>query len=214
MQTDGEYAAMARLIVSALGYENRAALEPGVVKELFGQYLRGSATRLGTFAACPYKHFVRYILDLKPRREFKLEPLDLGLFYHRILDSLQKRLADEKTDIAAVEQDRLVQLLRDETARALETDSFLSQFIRRSAHNAFVIASAGRILEECVLGIAQMVRAGSFRPCLSEVAFGRPPKPRASWVASSCRCRTAGSCPSTARSTGWTWPRSTAGRSP
>ena len=27
-----------------------------------------------------------------------------------------------------------------------------------------------------MLGICQMVRAGSFRPCLSEVAFGRPPK--------------------------------------
>ena len=174
MQSDGEYKPLAERIVSALSYDNRAALEPGVVKELFGHHLRASATRLATFAACPYKHFARYVLDLKPRREFKLEPLDLGLFYHSALDSLQKRLADEKESFAQIENDRLVQVLREEIAELAEKDSFLSQFIRRSAHNAFIIESAGRILEECTLGICQMVRAGSFRPLLSEVGFGCP----------------------------------------
>ena len=176
MQTDDEYRTMAGLIVSALGYENQARLEAGVVKEVFGRTLRGSATRLGMFAACPYKHFVRYVLELKPRREFKLEPLDLGLFYHQILDALQKRLKTEKTDVATIEQERLVRLLHDETARLMESDPFISQFTHRSAHNAFVIASASRTLEECVLGISQMVRAGSFRPHLSEAPFGRSPE--------------------------------------
>ena len=176
MQGDREYGEMSRRIVSALAYENRAALEPEVARGLFGRYLRGSATRLGMFAACPYKHFVRYILELKPRREFKLEPLDLGLFYHRTLDALHKRLVAEKGSFATVEADRLVQLLHEETAQLVESDSFISQFTRRSAHNAFIIASAGRVLEECVQGVAQMVRAGSFRPVLSEAAFGCPPE--------------------------------------
>ena len=174
MQTDGEYGEMSRLIVSALGYENRASLDPAVVRELHSRPLRGSATRLETFAACPYRHFARYVLDLTPRREFKLEPLDQGLFYHRVLDSLQKRLSAEGLDIATVETERLLHLLRDETGKLMESDAFISQFIRRSAHNAFVIASAGRTLEECVLGISEMVKAGSFRPVLSEAAFGRP----------------------------------------
>ncbi len=174
MQTDGEYGEMSRLIVSALGYENRAGLEPSVAKDLYSRSLHGSATRLGTFAECPYKYFARYVLDLQPRREFKLKPLDRGQFYHQILDSLQKRLRAEKTDIAAIEQDRLLQLLHDETGKLMESDPFISQFIRRSAHNAFVIASAGRVLEECVVGISEMVRAGAFRPVLSEAPFGRP----------------------------------------
>jgi ATP-dependent helicase/nuclease subunit B len=174
MQSDSEYQPLAERIVSALGYENRAVLEPSVAQELFGHYLRASATRLEAFACCPYRYFVRYVLDLKPRREFKLEPLDLGRFYHAALDSLQKRLAEEKADLAQVESDRLVQVLREEVAELAEKDPFLTQFVRRSAHNAFVIDSAGRILEECVLGVRQMVRAGSFRPYLSEVEFGRP----------------------------------------
>ncbi|MBM4024172.1 MAG: hypothetical protein FJ280_02045 [Planctomycetes bacterium] len=174
MQAESEYKPLAERVVSALSYENRAVLEPGVAKELFGHYLRASATRLAAFAACPYKHFVRYVLDLKPRREFKLQPLDLGLFYHGALDSLQKRLAKEKECFSRIEKDRLVQVLREQIVELTENDSFFSQFIGRSAHNAFVIASAGRVLEDCALGLCQMVRAGSFRPCLSEVDFGRP----------------------------------------
>jgi len=174
MQADDEYRDASRRIVSALGYENRACLDSSTVQQLHSRPLRGSATRLETFAACPYKHFARYVLDLKPRREFKLEPLDQGLFYHRVLDSLQKRLNAEGLDIATVETERLLHLLGDETGKLLESDAFISQFIRRSAHNAFVIASAGRTLEECVLGISEMVKAGSFRPVLSEAAFGRP----------------------------------------
>ena len=48
----------------------------------------------------------------------------------------------------------------------------ISNFVRHSAHNTFIIQTAGRYLEDCVLAIAEMVRAGSFRPKLSEVSFG------------------------------------------
>ena len=175
MQADGEYEAMTHRIVAALGYDNRASLDPGVINELIGKRLRGSATRLGTFASCPYKYFARYVLALKPRREFKLEPLDLGLFYHSILDSLHKRLTSEREDWATVEDDRLLDLLREAVGRLSDEGGFLSQFIRRSAHNAFIIDGACRMLEDCVLGIAQVVRAGSFRPHRSELGFGYAP---------------------------------------
>jgi ATP-dependent helicase/nuclease subunit B len=46
--------------------------------------------------------------------------------------------------------------------------------LRRSAHNAFIIHCAGEVLEDCVRAIAEMVRAGSFRPRWSEVSFGQP----------------------------------------
>ncbi|MCU0917297.1 MAG: exodeoxyribonuclease V subunit gamma [Planctomycetes bacterium] len=174
MQADDEFKPLAQRMVLALGYENRAVLDPAVVKELFGRHLRASATRLAAFAACPYRHFVKYVLDLRPRREFKLQPLDLGLFYHRVLDSLQKRLTEQNESLADIEKDRLLELVREQIAALVGQDSFLAQFMHRSAHNAFIIESAGRILEECVLGLCQMVRAGSFRPVLTEVGFGRP----------------------------------------
>jgi ATP-dependent helicase/nuclease subunit B len=159
-------------IVSAINYRNLAQLDGGVVEEFFSQQISTSATRLSDFAKCPYKHFAEHILALKERKEFKFEPLDVGFFYHRVLDALLKRLNADGKNFAAIQDKELLAFVRDEIARLVQTDAFISNFARRSAHNAFIIHCAGEYLEDCVLGIAQIVRAGSFRPSLSEVSFG------------------------------------------
>jgi len=159
-------------VLSAINYDNSAQLDAGVVKMLFGRRIRSSATRLSTFAACPYQHFARYTLQLRERKEFKFEPLDLGRFYHRILDTLTKRLNIEGKNFATVEDDELRILLREQIAELIKEDSFISNFVSRRGYNEFVIESAAEVLEDCVLAISEMVRAGSFRPILSEISFG------------------------------------------
>jgi ATP-dependent helicase/nuclease subunit B len=169
---DEQTAQVGRTVVSALDYENRAQLDADVVKRLFGPKLNSSATRLSTFASCPYRHFARYILELQERKEFKFEPLDLGVFYHRVLDALLTELNAGQKDFAAIQDEQLLNILRAQISRLVQSDAFISNFTRHSAHNAFIIDSAGQVLEDCVLAIARMSRAGSFRPCRSEVAFG------------------------------------------
>ncbi len=157
---------------AAIEYDNRAQLDPEVVKDLFKQQIKNSATRLSTFAACPYRHFARYILELKKRKEFKLEPLDLGNFYHGILDSLLKRINVEKKDFAKISDKELLTLLHEQIENFIKNNSFLSSFVKRREHNEYIIHSACDVLERCVLAVAQMVAAGNFKPTLSEVSFG------------------------------------------
>jgi len=171
--SDRQLADAGATVVHALNYDNRAELEGKVVAELFGRQLNSSATKLSAFAACPYQHFAGYVLELKEREEFKFEPLDLGSFYHRVLDALLKQLRAERQNFAAIPDDRLLEVLRARIAKLRAEDPFISNFDRRSQHNTFIINSAGEVLEDCVLAIAQMVRAGSFKPVLSEVSFGR-----------------------------------------
>jgi len=173
MCADEELAETGANVLSAVNYDNRAELDKNVVEKLFGERIGSSATRLGTFAACPYQYFARYVLKLKERDEFKLEPLDLGNFYHRVLDALLKKLGEEKKDFATVGDEQLLGLLSERISEIIRTDSFISNFVRRSGHNLFIINSAVEVLEDCVRAIAQMVRAGSFRPALSEVSFGQ-----------------------------------------
>jgi ATP-dependent helicase/nuclease subunit B len=152
-------------------YDNRARLDRETVDELFGAETASSATKLGTFAACPYQHFARYVLKLKEREEFRFEPLDLGIFYHSVLDALLKKLRQSNRDFAAIADKELLEILREQISGFVQTDSFISHFVRHSAHNRFIIHTAGEVLEDCVVAIAQMVRAGSFKPELSEVSF-------------------------------------------
>ena len=170
--SDEQLAELGETVRSAINYDNRAQLDRDIVEELFGEQIRSSATRLSTFAACPYQYFARYILELKERKEFKLRPLDIGDFYHRSLDMLLKQLNQQKKFFATIEKEQLLEILRGQILKLAQEDSFISNFARRSAHNAFIVSSAGEVLEDCVLAISQMVRAGSFKPALSEVSFG------------------------------------------
>ena len=171
--SDGQLAELGSKVLYALNYDNRASLDVDIVKELFGRRIKSSATRLGTFAACPYQYFARYTLELKERQEFKFEPLDLGSFYHRVLDALLKRLDAEGKGFVATDDGELIKLLKEEIETFTKKDSFISNFVSRRGYNEFIINSAGRVLEDCVMAIAQMVRTGSFRPKFSEVSFGK-----------------------------------------
>lgn len=170
---DKELAGLGTSVLSAINYDNIARLEADVIEKLFTGRINSSATRLGTFAACPYQHFAKYALELKEREEFKFEPLDVGAFYHRVLDALVKRMNAEGRDFAAIDNQEFLAILRSEIQRLSHSDSFISNFVSRREHNAFIINSAGQVLEDCVLEIAQMIRTGLFRPSLSEVSFGR-----------------------------------------
>ncbi len=171
--SDEKFAELGSNVLSAINYDNCARLDNGVVAKLFGTQIQSSATRLSTFAACPFQYFARYTLRLEQRKEFKFEPLDLGAFYHNVLDVLLKTLNEQKKDFATIENEELLKILKEQTEQVIQTDSFISNFRRRSPHNAYIISSAVDVLEDCVLAVGQMVRAGIFRPTLSEVSFGR-----------------------------------------
>jgi ATP-dependent helicase/nuclease subunit B len=171
--SDEQLGELGSKVQSTIKYDNCAELDKTIVEKLSAGEIRSSATRLSTFAACPYQYFARYVLELEEREEFKFEPLDVGNFYHRVLDALLKRLNKERKDFATIENSELSTILAEQIEKVIQTNSFISNFKRHSLHNAYIINSAGEVLEDCVLAIAQMVRSGSFRPKQSEVSFGK-----------------------------------------
>jgi ATP-dependent helicase/nuclease subunit B len=170
---DQQLAQTGAMVYQAVSYDNITSLDKTVVEKFFTGQVRTSATRLSTFASCPYQHFARYILELQERKEFKFKPLDLGKFYHRVLDALLEQMNQAKMDFAVIQNHHLLELLRKIIDEFIRTDPFISNFTHRSRHNTFIIDCASEVLEDCVLAISQMVRAGKFRPAVSEISFGK-----------------------------------------
>ena len=163
-------------VQQAVNYDNKALLDSSLISNLFGKEVNSSATRLSTFAKCPYQHFAKYILELQKRKEFKLEPLDLGIFYHQAIDYLFRYLKSQGSDFASLSDQGIAEILHQTLDKFIRTDPFISNFKNRRLHNAYIIDSACRNLESCILAVAQMVRAGNFRPLFSEIWFGRTPQ--------------------------------------
>jgi ATP-dependent helicase/nuclease subunit B len=148
------------------------ALDPDALSDQFGSMLTTSASQLSSFAACPFQYFARYTLGLKVRQELVLEPLDLGNFYHKVLEYFVQTVMRSQQDWTASESADLLPLLDQVIERFMQSDSRLMAFMRHSATNAFVIHGACDVLRAAVPELATMIRAGQFRPAYTEAAFG------------------------------------------
>ncbi|MDD5011641.1 MAG: exodeoxyribonuclease V subunit gamma, partial [Phycisphaerae bacterium] len=145
-------------IKSAIDYENTARLQNLSTQEV----LSASATRLRSFASCPYQYFAKYILKLEERRVFELEPFRQGLFYHKILEILFNSLKNKNLTFSTAKADDLNQLINKSVEKLLIEDSFLKSFKAKTKHNSFIILSAVEMLKSAVLEFAQIASAGSF----------------------------------------------------
>ncbi len=177
LNSDKQLSELTALVRSAVGYSNVAKLQKGIVSKLFTKQLNSSATILQTFAACPYQYFARFVLELKERKEFKLEPIDLGIFYHRCLDAFFTHIKTEKININSVKDDKLKKILEKSIADVAAGSSYFTAFCRRSSHNREIIRFACQNLQSFILANIQMIRAGNFRPAFTELSFGKNNSP-------------------------------------
>lgn len=172
LRNTGELTDVTHIVELSLGYKNKAKLNAAAAAEAFGREIHSSVTRLSSFAACPYQHFAGYMLGLSPRQQFRFEPLDLGTFFHDVLDALTKRLLENGQTFASVTPQQLAQMLDQSVEQELSAHSFLSAFRARSPFNAFIIQQAVDTLHQCATSISQAASAGSLRTIASELTFG------------------------------------------
>ena len=146
-----------------------SGLSAAVAKALYGRYLENSVTRLETYAACAYRHFLQYGLTLRERQEFSFENVDMGNVYHEVLEAFAGKLEEkgytwfdfpEKFAGEAVQEALL-------SCAASYGDTVLYS----SARNRYAITRMGRILTRTVLTLQRHLRMGSFKPDAYELSF-------------------------------------------
>ena len=155
-------------VKSAIDYKNIARLDNLPAANT----LSTSATKLRSFASCPYQHFAKHILKLEERRVFELEPFSLGLFFHKVLELLFSSLKSKNLAFSTVQPDLLGLLTDRAVEKLLIEDSFLKSFNARTKHNSFIVLSAAQMIKDAVLEFSQIASAGGFLQIAAEIKFG------------------------------------------
>ncbi len=147
-------------------------LDSAVLSSVFGPVLNASATRLGTYAACAYQYFAKYILGLNPRKEFGLEPLDKGNFYHRVLELFVQAMIDANADWAHLTAESITRGVDKMIDQVRQESPFIKNFAAHSPMNAYILQCACDVLHEAVPDLVQAIVTGQFRPFMAEAEFG------------------------------------------
>lgn len=144
-------------------------LSKAVARALYGMNLENSVSRLETYAACAYRHFLQYGLSLKEREEFGFEAVDMGNVFHSVLEQFSSRL--ELSGYTWF--DFPEEFGEREVKEALEACAarYGETILYSSARNEYAITRMGRVLTRTVLTLKEQLKKGEFKPEAYEMSF-------------------------------------------
>lgn len=146
------------------------AIAPRTAQALYGG--EGlSVSRLERFAECPFEHFVVYGLRPQVRKEWRVEPIDTGTFYHAALNGFS-HLAQQTPGYPEVPAETVDRLAEEAMAPLLEAlaDGPMGDG-ERSLHQQAV---ARETVRRAAQTVTRHLAAGRFRLERTEAAFGYP----------------------------------------
>lgn len=159
-----------RLLTAADYRVQSVPLSPEAARRLFHDRAL-SVSRLETFAACPYRHFVEYGLRPAEVKEWGVEPVDLGVFFHQSLQNFAA-LAAQTPGYPAVAEAQS-QAMADEAVRPL-LQSLLGGPMGDSPRNLALFARAQRVVRRACATVTRHLAAGDFSLYRAEARFGYP----------------------------------------
>jgi ATP-dependent helicase/nuclease subunit B len=163
---------IAALVKKSLDYDNAAAMAPGMAEKIFTFPMTMSVTRMGTFAKCPYQYFAKYTLGLEKRQQLRFEPMDVGKFYHEVLEAVFKALKQRGADWGDLSVEELITLCDEQSEKVLANNTLLVNFMRKRSHHRYIIESAREVLRQFVPMLGQLSRASRFKQAEAELKFG------------------------------------------
>ncbi|WP_144462398.1 helicase-exonuclease AddAB subunit AddB [Bacillus pumilus] len=158
-------------IMSSLFFTNRAKpLKPNVTKELYGDHIQGSVSRMEKFNACAFSHFASHGLKLKDRQFYKLEAPDIGQLFHSALKHISDTLVEQKKDWKNLTKEDCVTYSRhaiEQLAPRLQKEILLS-----SNRHAYIKEKLQKILIRVSSILSEHAKVSGFSPVGLELGFG------------------------------------------
>lgn len=141
------------------------------IKELYGENLSFSVSRLEKYAECPFAYFIQYGIKAKDRKIYELSPPDIGTFMHEVLDRFSDKVTQSGMRWKDVSKEWSEQTIANTVDEVLSERS--SSILNSSARYKFVTNRLKKIIGKSVEIISEHIRRSNFEPLGSELVFGK-----------------------------------------
>lgn len=146
------------------------SLSPEIAKELYGDTLNSSVSRIEKYATCPFKYFLESGLKLRERELRECKANDIGNVIHSALEMYGNYINESNQSWATItveEQERL----SDEFIEASVKD-YGDQLFQENARDEYTIQRMKRLMRRSVWALTNQLGAGEFEPDSYEMKFG------------------------------------------
>jgi len=171
MQVSSQRARTERAL-SGLCYDNVGLLTKISINEISKETLVASISRLESYAACPYKHFSRYFLKLKERKELAFDVLELGDFFHNALYEVFKQIKSQSKEWDELSDNEIDQAIEIAIKLLTEDKGVYQAHQEISYRNRFVIVKARKQLQLFCRILRRYFESTEFKQIEAEFCFG------------------------------------------
>lgn len=160
---------MEGLIRSASHNTESTSIDKAVARAIYGENLQNSVSRLETFAACAYKHFISYGLMLMERKEYEVERRDIGNIYHSAIELFFRKVKERNISFAKLDEELRNLLICESVNEAAQQEK--NAVFDDSSRNAYMLERIKTISKKTVWVLQQQIMAGEFIPSEFELKF-------------------------------------------
>ena len=156
----------------ALGFQNEEQnIGELIARQLYGENILASVTRMEQYAACAYAHFLKYGLGLQKREEYGFAVLDFGSIIHTILELFGKKVKyNKELSYQTMTQEQLETLTKECVDTALEEGGY--DFTYDGARQQYIKNTILRMAKRTLKVVCRHLQLGSFEPEGFELTFG------------------------------------------
>ena len=138
-------------------------------KELFGEAITTSVTRLEQFTRCPFAHYINYGLGAKEREPYEISMPQLGMIFHKVIEMFFKRLTTRQMGWEDITEALRSEWVEELVMIALKDEGY--EVFYDNARNQHRINRLKAMLSRALWAIRYQILKGDFRPVASEWQF-------------------------------------------
>lgn len=159
-------------ILSSLFYENKAKrLSAGTTKQLYGEDILASVSRMEMFNGCPFSHFAAHGLKLRERQIYRLDAPDIGEMFHGALKIISDYLNEHQISWKSLTKQQCLVLAQK--AVEMLAPKLQNQILLSSNRHHYLKRKLENVISRATAVLSEQAKWSGFAPVGLELGFGK-----------------------------------------
>ncbi|MBK5243559.1 MAG: exodeoxyribonuclease V subunit gamma [Eubacteriaceae bacterium] len=164
------YGTLYQTLIETLNYQGvPEELTPQDAKQLYGNTMRTSISRLERFRQCPFSHYIKYGLKPEGRPIYTVQAPEIGTLLHELIDGFFKAVDQQNLNLRSLskeKRDTIIEAVMAKSLPQIKTNVFNS-----TGEYQYLGKKLERVGKKSIDILMKHLCAGEFEPKYTEFKF-------------------------------------------
>lgn len=161
--------------ISAINYTNKSEqITKENIYKLYKNTLNASVSKLEEYKKCPFSYHIKYGLNLKEKKEFKIQTIDTGNFMHEVIDNFFTYIDENNININNLDDEKLFYIIEEILNKILGMSKYY--ILSSTPKSRSLSKNLKKVVLESMKYIIYTLKNSKFEVLEHEAEFGKGKK--------------------------------------